>query len=108
MGVWEFLTKPRGLGSTAFRWTEPWMFRIRLRGDVFRRIVVVAGSWALATGVLLVLFAKNVKPPEISLALMLGAVFGLSPAWLATFFLSHHRRGNSAAASVCITVSSMG
>jgi len=93
MGVWEFLTKQRGLDSPAFRWTEPWMFRVRLRGDLFRRIAVVLGSWGLATGVFLVLFAKNVKPPEISLAVMLGAVFGLGPAWLATFMRSHHVSG---------------
>jgi hypothetical protein len=93
MGVWEFLTKQRGLDSPAFRWTEPWMFRIRLRGDLLRRIAVVLGNWGLATGILLVLFAKNVKPPEISLAVILGAVFGLGPAWLATFFLSYHTSG---------------
>jgi hypothetical protein len=93
MGVWEFLTKQRGLDSLAFRWTEPWMFRIRLRGDLIRRIAVMLGSWGLTTGILLAMFAKNVKPPEISLALMLGAVFGLGPAWLATFMRSHQTSG---------------
>ncbi len=93
MGVWEFLTKPRGLGSAAFRWNEPWLFRIRLRGDLLRRFAIMLAGWGLATGVLLVLFAINVKPPGIPLALGLGAVFGLGPAWLATFFLSGHTSG---------------
>lgn len=93
MGVWEFLTKPRGLGAAAFRWNEPWLFRIRLRGDLLLRLAVLASGWALATGVLLVLFAINVKPPGIPLALGLGAVFGLGPAWLATFFMSGHTSG---------------
>lgn len=93
MGVWEFLTKPRGLGSAAFLWNEPWLFRIRLRGDLLRRFAIMLAGWGLATGVLLVLFAINVKPPGIPLALGLGAVFGLGPAWLATFFMSGHTSG---------------
>lgn len=88
MGGWEFLTMQRGLGSAAFRWNEPWLFRIRLRGDLLRRFAIMLAGWGLATGVLLALFAVNVKPQGIPLALGLGAVFGLGPAWLAMFFLS--------------------
>lgn len=93
MSVWEFLTKPRGLGSAAFRWNEPWLFRIRLRGDLGSRIAILLASWGLATGVLLILFAINLNPPGILLALGLGAVFGLGPAWLAVFFRSGHTSG---------------
>lgn len=87
------MTKPRGVGSAAFRWNEPWLFRIRLRGDLLKRFAIMFAGWGLATGVLLALFAINVKPPGIPLALGLGAVFGLGPAWLATFFMSGHTSG---------------
>ncbi len=93
MGVWEFLTKQRGVGSAAFRWKEPLLFRIRIRGDVLQRLAIMLAVWGLATGVFLVLFAINVKPPGIPLALGLGAAFGLGPAWIATFFLHGHTSG---------------
>jgi hypothetical protein len=94
MGLWEFLTKQRGLGSTAFRWSEPPMYRIRLRGDLAVRAGIVLAAWGLAIGVLLVLFAFNVRPPGMSLALGLGAVFGLGPGMLILFW-SNRQAGGS-------------
>lgn len=85
MSLWDVLTKQRGLGSAAFRWNEPPLCRIRLRGDLWQRAAILLAAWGAATGVLLVLFAFNVKPPGISLAIGLGAVFGFGPAMLILF-----------------------
>jgi hypothetical protein len=82
MGLWDFLTKPRHFGSTVFSWTEPSQYRSRLRGDLWTRLAIVLGLWAAATGVLLILFGINVKPPGVMLAIGLGAVFGFGPGML--------------------------
>ena len=93
MGFWGFLTKPRGLGSTAYYWSEPFLYRIRLRGDLLQRLAIMLAAWGLATGVLLILFAINKNPPGLPLGFGLGAVFGLGPGWIATFFLHSHTSG---------------
>lgn len=82
MGAWEFLTKQRHFGSTVYSWKEPWLCRARLQGDVWVRLAIIVGLWAAATGVFLVLFGINVRPPGILLAIGLGAVFGLGPGIL--------------------------
>ncbi len=82
MGLWDFLTKPRHFGSTVLSWKEPSQYRARLRGDLWTRLAIVLGLWAAATGVLLVLFGINVRPPGVMLAIGLGAVFGLGPGIL--------------------------
>ena len=89
MGVWEFLTKERGIGRAAFRWNEPALFRIRMRRDFFTRLAIIFAAWLIATGVLLVLFAFNQNPPGILLAFGLGLVFGLGPALLLTMRRDH-------------------
>jgi hypothetical protein len=86
MGVWEVLTKERGLGRAAFRWNEPALFRIRMRRDLLSRLAVIFAAWLIATGVLLILFAFNSRPPGILLAFGLGLVFGLGPAALLTLW----------------------
>ncbi len=68
---WEF---PR-FGSK-FKWNEPFSFRVRLRGDILRRLVVVLAVWAAGTGGFLVLFAINRDPPGIPLAIGLATIFG--------------------------------
>lgn len=85
MGIWETLTKQRGLGTAAFRWQEPVFYRIQLRGDFWPRVGMLLAAWAAAIGVLLVLFAINVSPPGMLLAVGLGAVFGFGPAMLVLF-----------------------
>ena len=80
MGLWDFLTKPRHFGSTVLSWKEPSLYRYRLRGDLWARLAIVLGLWAAATGVLLILFGINVRPPGVMLAIGLGAVFGDEPA----------------------------
>lgn len=93
MGVWEFLTKERGIGSAAFRWNEPSLYRIRLRSDLFTRLAIIAAAWLGATGILLVLFAFNQDPPGVWLAFGLGIVFGLGPAMLLTMLGRNHVAG---------------
>ena len=46
MGLWDFLTKPRHLGSTVLSWKEPSLYRARLRGDLWTRLAIVLGLWA--------------------------------------------------------------
>jgi hypothetical protein len=82
MGLWDILTKPRHFGSTVLSWKEPSLYRSRLRGDLWTRLAIVLGLWAAATGVLLILFGINVRPPGVMLAIGLGAVFGFGPGML--------------------------
>jgi len=91
MGLWDILTKP--IGGSGLSWNEPFMFRIRLRGDLWIRLVTMLGVWLAATGVMLVLFTLNNDPPGIGIALGLGAVFGLGPAALCLFVLRDHVSG---------------
>ena len=71
---WLFWKFP-SIGSK-FTWNEPMWFRLRLRGDIPRRVIVILAAWAGGTGVLLMLFAINVKPPGILLAIAMGTIFG--------------------------------
>lgn len=82
MGLWDALTRQRHFGTTVFSWKEPWLYRARLRGDVWLRLAIIAGLWTAAAGIFLVLFAMNVRPPGMLLAIGLGAVFGLGPGIL--------------------------
>lgn len=86
MGIWDFLTKPIKLTSAVFYWHEPMCYRLRLRGDLLIRCGFVLAIWAAATGIFSLLFAFNVNPPGLSLAIILGGILGLGPAWLAMFF----------------------
>ena len=94
MTLKELLWRPIHWPGTVYAWREPWLNRSRLRGDLRLRILIIIGVWALATGGLLMLFAINVSPPGIGVALALGFVFGGSPAALAT--LLNHRDGSAA------------
>jgi hypothetical protein len=93
MGVWEVLTKERGVGRAAFRWNEPALFRIRMRRDLLSRLAVIFSAWLITTGVLLVLFAFNRNPPGIPLAFGLGLVFGVGPAMVLTLWRRDHVGG---------------
>lgn len=94
MGLREILTKPINIGSTAFRWTEPPLYRLRLRGDLWLRVLIVLGAWAGGTGIMLALFAINVDPPGLATALGLGLVLGGCPAAMLTMMLKDHAGGN--------------
>lgn len=62
--------------GSALKWNEPILYRIRLRGDVLLRLIVVFAAWGGGTGLFLALFAINKNPPGIALGLGLGAIFG--------------------------------
>ncbi len=84
---------PRAQSEPTLRWREPMGYRLRLRGDLGLRLLTACGGWALATGVLCGLFAINVQPPGLGLAVCLGAVFGLGPATLLLFLRKPHVSG---------------
>ncbi|QDU51251.1 hypothetical protein [Gimesia panareensis] len=94
MGIWDFLTKPIKLTSAVFFWHEPLCYRLRLRGDLLIRCGFALAVWAAVTGIFSLLFAFNVNPPGISLAIIVGAILGLGPAWLAMFFRREHVSGS--------------
>lgn len=86
MGLKEILTKPLNFGgSYRLSWKEPYLYRIQLRNDLWKRVLIVAAAWAGASGVLLMLFSVNVKPPGFGTALGLGVAAGLGPAFLILF-----------------------
>ena len=93
MGLRDILTKPIGGTRAAFHWNEPTWYPLRLRGDLWLRLACIAAGWAGATGVMCILFAINVRPPGIPLAIGLGAVFGLGPACLALLLRRGHLAG---------------
>jgi hypothetical protein len=93
MGLSDILTQPIKLGSSAERWQEPMLFRIRLRGDFIWRLMFLLSAWGLATGVMLLVLAFNKNATSIPLAVGLGAVFGLGPAFLLLFMRRKHVSG---------------
>ena len=81
MGIKEFLTTPINFGSSEkYHWNEPILYRIRLRGDLWLRLIIVASMWGAGTGILLMLFSINNNPPGPGTAVFLGAAFALGPA----------------------------
>ncbi|MEZ6130381.1 MAG: hypothetical protein R3C59_16985 [Planctomycetaceae bacterium] len=74
MGLFNLLTKPIKLTSAHMHWHEPWLFRVRLRNDLWIRLLIVLGGWFGAAGVLLLLFSINRNPPGVWLAFGLGLV----------------------------------
>lgn len=86
MGLWDILTKDLTPSRADLRWKEPWLYRIRLRGDAASRVLLVLSGWLVAAGVLLVLFSVSQKPGGLDLAFGLGAAAGLGPLALYLFF----------------------
>ena len=85
MGIWNFLTKPIKLTSDKFYWQEPLGMRLSLRGDLLIRLGVALTVWAAVSGLFWILFAFNVNPPELGVAMFVAIFIGLGPACLALF-----------------------
>lgn len=90
MGIWDILTKPIKLTSEEFQWDEPMGMRLSLRGDLLLRLGVAASVWAAISGLLWILFAFNIKPPELGVALFTALFIGLGPACMALFARRNH------------------
>ncbi|QGQ26152.1 hypothetical protein F1728_27255 [Gimesia benthica] len=90
MGIWNFLTKPIKLTSDKFYWQEPLGMRLSLRGDLLIRLGVALTVWAAVSGLFWILFAFNVKPPELGMAMFVSIFIGLGPACLALFMRREH------------------
>jgi hypothetical protein len=84
-GFFGRLAKKLGAREILFKWNEPLWYRPRLRGDVPLRWTAAVGAWAAMTGLFLVLFGGNINPPPMWAAVLVGAVFGLLPAWAILF-----------------------
>ncbi|MCA9085849.1 MAG: hypothetical protein KDA81_17435, partial [Planctomycetaceae bacterium] len=93
MGLKDVLTKELWKSPALLQWSEPWLFRILLRRDLWVRLSIVAAAWLAAVGVLLMLFSVNQNPPGISTALGLGLV-GASPVALLLFGRVKHTSGS--------------
>ncbi|MFI4850185.1 MAG: hypothetical protein ACIAZJ_13855 [Gimesia chilikensis] len=90
MGIWNFLTKPIKLTSDKFYWHEPLGMRLSLRGDLLIRLGVALTVWAAVSGLFWILFAFNVKPPELGVAMFVAIFLGLGPTCLALFMRREH------------------
>ena len=90
MGIWNFLTKPIKLTSDKFYWQEPLGMRLSLRRDLLIRLGVALTVWAAVSGLFWILFAFNVKPPELGVAMFVSIFIGLGPACLALFMRREH------------------
>jgi hypothetical protein len=94
MGLWDILTKDLTPSRADLRWREPWLYRIRLRGDLAARVLLALSGWLTAAGVLLLLFSVSQKPGGLDLAFGLGAAAGLGPLTLFLFFTKQMVSGN--------------
>lgn len=89
MGIWAILTKDLMPSRADLRWKEPWLYRIRLRGDLVARLMLVASGWMGATAGLLATFSVSEKPGGLDVAVGLGAAAGFGPVALILFFTKH-------------------
>ena len=82
------------IGSrVAFKWKEPFTFRLRLRNDMGRRIAFWLACWAGVTGMGLVAYADEADFLGLGKAVATGMAFGLLPAVLLTFVGRKQARG---------------
>lgn len=86
MGLWDLLTKDLTPSRAGLRWKEPWIYRIRLRGDLAPRLILVASGWMAAIAALLAIFSVSQNPGTLDIAVGLGAAAGLGPVALYLFF----------------------
>ena len=89
----------QGLGfwTDVFKWSEPSIVRVRLRGDWWLRLAIAMGAGGAGTCLLLVLFAINQRPPHPVFALIGGAIAFVIVAG----FLFHGASSASGRVRVC-------
>ncbi len=75
MGLRDVLTRPLTLGSAELSWQEPFAWSARLRGDVLRRLIVIAGAWLVGFGILLGIFSLSREPADWKIAFGLAFIF---------------------------------
>ncbi|MHC4740981.1 MAG: hypothetical protein ACYS8Z_03665 [Planctomycetota bacterium] len=73
----EIFTKPLWPTSKELGWEEPFVFRTRLRGDVFRRLMLCVGVSLILTGIVLGVFSQAGVPPDWRGVLFLGVLCSL-------------------------------
>jgi hypothetical protein len=94
MGLWDLLTKDISFSRVDLKWSEPALYRIRLKKDLPWRVLLVLSCWLAATGGLLIIFSQNQNPTSPGLAWGLGVVFGLLPSAIFFFFRKDDVGGN--------------
>jgi|GEM_PF-1638144 len=94
MGLWKFLTKDISFSRADLKWSEPALYRLRLKKDLPWRILLVLSCWLAATGVMLIIFSQNQNEESSKLAWGLGIVFGFLPAAIFFFFRKDDVGGN--------------
>jgi hypothetical protein len=89
----------QGLGfwTDVFKWSEPSIVRVRLRGDWWLRLAIALGAGGVGTCLLLVLFAINQRPPHPVFGLIGGAIAFV----IAASFLFHGGSSASGRVRVC-------
>jgi hypothetical protein len=89
----------QGLGfwTDVFKWSEPSIVRVRLRGDWWLRLAIAMGAGGAGTCLLLVLFAINQRPPHPVFSLIGGAIAFVIVAG----FLFHGASSASGRVRVC-------
>lgn len=89
----------QGLGfwTDVFKWSEPSIVRVRLRGDWWLRLAIAIGAGGAGTCLLLVLFAINQRPPHPVFSLIGGAIAFV----IAAGFLFHGASSASGRVRVC-------
>jgi hypothetical protein len=65
-----------GFWTTILSWQEPFLYRVRLRGDGLLRLALAVGIGCIPMALLLALFAINVNPPNPLFALFGLVIFG--------------------------------
>lgn len=91
----RLLKKLPGFRDVVFRWREPRGCRVRLRGDLFRRLGTALGVLLALAGVMLFVQAGMDNLGEaIAAGVVLGLFLGFLPAVIVLFFSRKHASGS--------------
>ncbi|HEX5106760.1 MAG TPA: hypothetical protein VFV87_23230 [Pirellulaceae bacterium] len=96
MGL-RHLMQGLGFWTDVFKFSEPSLLRVRLRGDWWLRLAIALGAAGAGTGLLLVLFAINNQPPNPLFTLIGGLVAFV----IAAGFLFHGASSAGGRVRVC-------